>query len=109
MEETSTSLVNRQDLVPFNINLCIICQNENKKKLTSTANGRSVILLSSEKLKDEVYQRLQLVESDFWYHVDNDCYKNYQRRASRIETRIEDKTEDDEQDYSAEPHNKKGR
>ena len=63
----------------FDIGLCIIYQGKSKEHLTSTENGRSKIMASASRRRDNVWTRLQLLDVDqhFQYHVDNRCYKAY--------------------------------
>ena len=45
--------------------------------VTSTENGRRKIIEAAAVRKDQVLDRLDLVESNFVYHMNNACYKSY--------------------------------
>lgn len=58
---------------------CIVCQDEEPGKLTSTSNGRKRIKDAAAIRKDVVTKRLRLIQDDddFVYHMTNECYKKY--------------------------------
>ena len=61
-----------------NLARCIVCQDEEPGKFTSTSNGRKRIRDSATIRKDLVTKRLRLIQNDdFLYHMTNDCYKKY--------------------------------
>ena len=64
----------------FNINNCIICQEDTAEALISKPQGRKRIRECAEQRQDKVTKRLKLLVEDtenFVYHMSNDCYKNY--------------------------------
>ena len=61
----------------FDPNKCIICQKSKKYSVTSTANGRCTVMEAASIRKDVVLERLNLVDVEFVYHMDNECYKSY--------------------------------
>ena len=77
----SIELISKRNVTQlFNVNLCIICQKDTKKSLTSTDNGRCNVIEAASIREDDVNERLKLVEQDFYYHVSNDCYVWYTRK-----------------------------
>ena len=80
MEKYFVHLANiPDDNESFNIELCIICQKEKSCKLTSTPARRVNVINAANIRKYSVLSRLNslLLEKDFIYHVDNECYKRY--------------------------------
>ena len=70
-----------------NIRLCIICQkvqdSQQRKKLTSTPGGRSVIIQTSRLLDDDLL--VELTDEDLQniqYHIQT-CYFHYKRFGER--------------------------
>ena len=61
----------------FNVSECIICQRQLDTTVTSTENGRQKIIEAAAVQKDQVLDRLDLVESNFVYHMNNASYKSY--------------------------------
>ena len=75
-----------------NLDLCIICQhikdNKGSDKLTSTNDGRQVIIKTSEKLQDGLVVRIDSPNEydSIKYHVKT-CYATYKKRGERyVET-----------------------
>ena len=58
---------------------CIVCQDEEPGKLTTTINGRKRIKDAAAIRNDVVTKRLRLIHDDFdfMYHMTNNCYKRY--------------------------------
>ena len=58
---------------------CIVCQDEEPGKLTTTINGRKKIKDAAAIRNDVVTKRLTLIHDDFdfMYHMTNNCYKRY--------------------------------
>ena len=77
---------------------CIICQSHTQQSTTSTPDGRNRIKEAAEIRRDEVYERLIVLESEYFiYHVSNNCYKKYTHKTSleklkqgRLKTNIDD-------------------
>ena len=63
---------------------CNPMQKEKSCKLTSTPAGRLNVINAANIRKDSVLSRLDspLLEKDFIYHVDNECYKRYTMKKS---------------------------
>ena len=62
---------------------CIICQTVNAYPATSSENGRKRIREAAEIRKDVVNKRLKTIgDSEFVYHMSNECYKNYTHKKS---------------------------
>ena len=61
----------------FNVSKCIICQHQLDTTVTSTENGRQKIIEAAAVQKDQVLDRLDLVESNFAHHMNNASYKSY--------------------------------
>ena len=70
-------VLHRQKELSFDVNKCIICQKNGS--LVCTENGRIRIIEAAQIRNDEVYERLSStsLDTDFKYHMDNKCYKNY--------------------------------
>ena len=73
---------------------CIICQNSKDKnkntKLTSTEEGRKVIIAASNSLKDDLLHGLNDEDlTNIQYHV-NTCYPNYRKKSERLELKRND-------------------
>ena len=100
----------------FNIELCIICQKEKSCKLTTPA-GRVNVINAANICKDSVLSCLNspLLEKDFIYHVDNECYKRYTMKRSLNVTKKRNanentnKHEDEKEDQSIELDEKRTR
>ena len=76
------------ELVPaetkLNLNLCIICQkikdSSGSSKLTSTSEGRNVLLKTFQSLNDELMNNLSDHDLEkTQYHVKT-CYASYKKR-----------------------------
>ena len=65
------------EITPFQESKCIICQNSKRYSVTSAANGRTKIIEAASIRKDIVLERLNGIEQNFVYHMDNECYKRY--------------------------------
>ena len=65
------------DITPFQASKCIICENSKRCSVTSTTNGRTKIIEAASIKKDIVLERLNGIEENFVYHMDNECYKRY--------------------------------
>ena len=61
----------------FDVSKCIISQRQSETTVTSTENGRRKIIEAAAVRKDQVLDRLDLVESNFVYHMNNAYYKSY--------------------------------
>lgn len=68
----------------FNPSLCIICQEDNKSRLTSEDTGRARVKRAAEIRNDTVTQRIRRLDDKndddngmFVYHNTNKCYKSY--------------------------------
>ena len=73
----------------LNLNLCIICQkikdSSGSSKLTSTSEGRNVLLKTSQSLNDELMNNLSDHDLEkIQYHVKT-CYASYKRKGERNE------------------------
>ena len=92
---------------------CIICQKKIKKcSVTSTPNGRTKITEAAIVRKDAVLERLEYVEKDFVYHMDNECYKSYvmKKTVDKLkEAELEIKENDNENNHDLEPQSKRTR
>ena len=60
----------------FDVSRRIICRHQSDTTSTSTENGRQKIIEAAAVRKDEVLNRLNLIESNFVYHRKNVCYKS---------------------------------
>ena len=65
------------ETIPFQAWKCIICQKSKQCSVTSRANGRTQIIEAASIRKDKVLERLNGIEQNFVYHMDNECYKRY--------------------------------
>ena len=77
---------------------CVICQkakdSKGSDKLTSTTEGRQVIIKSSEKLQDGLFERIGIQNGDnIKYHVKT-CYATYKRKGERHTDSIKRKPAD---------------
>ena len=79
------------------VNLCIICQHktgsQGNTKLTSTEEGRKVLIQTSQLLQDEIIKNLP--ESDLnsiKYHV-KPCFSNYKKKGERYNQTRKQKAE----------------
>ena len=63
----------------FDINVCIICQEDGRENLTTSKNGRSAVMAAAGKRRGIVWDRLnaRVVEKEFKHHINNKCYKSY--------------------------------
>ena len=73
---------------------CIICQNikdKNKNtKLTTTEEGRKIIIAASNSLKEGLLYGLNDEDlTNIYYHV-NTCYPNYRKKSERLELKGND-------------------
>ena len=69
----------------FDINSCIICQEDNTESLTSRPQGRERIREYAEIRHDIVTKRLKLLTEDtenFVYHMSNACFKKYTHKKA---------------------------
>ena len=77
----STLLVKKSNyLIDLDIKLCIICQKSSSSTFVSTENGRKKIIEAAAIREDEVFLRLKslAIDQQFCYHMDNQCYKNFE-------------------------------
>ena len=62
---------------PLNLDQCVICQkakdSKGSDKLTSTTEGRQVIIKSSEKLQDGLFERIGIQNGD---NINSDADNN---------------------------------
>ena len=65
------------EITPFQTSKCIICQKSKRCSVTSTTNDRTKIIEATSIRKDIVLERLNGIEQNFVYHMDNECYKRY--------------------------------
>ena len=65
------------EITPFQASKCIICQKSKRCSVNLTANGRTKIVEATSIRKDIVPERLNGIEHNFVYHMDNECYKRY--------------------------------
>ena len=65
------------ETTPFQASKRIICQKSKRYSVTSTANGRTKIIEAASIRKDIVLERLNSIEQNFAYHMDNERYKRY--------------------------------
>ena len=58
---------------------CVICICQKSGSLVSTKDGQIKIIEVANIQNDEFYRRLMLLspDTDFEYHMDKKCYKNY--------------------------------
>ena len=82
------------DITPFQASKCIICKNSKRCSVTSTTNGRTKIIEAASIKKDIVLERLNGIEQNFVYHMDNECYKRY------VMTKTIDKLTEAEESHS---------
>ena len=63
----------KQTVDKFDINLCIICQEDGRDNLTTRKNGRSAVMAAAGKRRDIVWDRLNAreAEKEFKYPVNN--------------------------------------
>ena len=66
----------------FDVSKCIICYRQSDATVPSTENGRRKIIEAAAVRKDQVLDRLDLVESNFVYHMNNAYYKSYTLRKT---------------------------
>ena len=69
----------------------IICQRNSNIVLKSNPNGREKIIAAADVRRDIVYWHLLKIEADFYYHMSNECYKQYtlQKTLNAIKKRPE--------------------
>ena len=68
-----------------NVKLCIICQrvkdNQGNSNITSTEEGRNVLIQTSQSLQDDLIKNLAEVDlSNIQYHVKT-CYSTYKKKV----------------------------
>lgn len=83
----------------FNLELCIICQREKDskgvKKLTSTEDGRKIIIQTSEKLQDGMVAGIELHDRiHLQYHLKS-CYSTYRKKGERHDETQKRKADDE--------------
>ena len=66
----------------FDVSKCVICQRQSDTTVISTENGRRKIIEAAAVGKDQVLDHLDLVESNFVYHMNNAHYKSYTLRKT---------------------------
>ena len=65
------------EITPFQASKCIICQKSKQCSVSSTTNGRTKIIEAAYIRKDIVLERLNGIEQNFFYYMDNECYERY--------------------------------
>ena len=65
------------EITTFKASKCIICQKSKRCSVTSTTNGRNKVIEAASIRKGIVLERLNGIEQNFVYHVNNECYKKY--------------------------------
>ena len=89
------------------------CQKSKRCSVTSTANGRTKIIEAASIRKDIVLERLNVVEQNFVYHMDNECYKRYVMKKTLDKlTEVEEShsvASEDNGDDEMEPKSKRAR
>ena len=65
------------EITTFKASKCIICQKSKRCSVTSTTNGRNNVIEAASIRKGIVLERLNGIEQNFVYHINNECYKKY--------------------------------
>ena len=79
MDSKLRLLKKQADVSALDINKCIICQKSQTAKLTSTENGR-IIVIEAAHIRNEILLRSlqdRQVEENFKYRMANACYMSY--------------------------------
>ena len=101
------------EITPFQASKCIICQKSKQCSVTSTTNGRTKIIEAASIRKDKVLERLNGIEQNFVYHMDNECYKRYVMKKTLDKlTEVEEShsvASEDNGDDEMEPKSKRAR
>ena len=92
----------------IDIDKCILCQEQTGEALSGTSNGRKRLQEAASIRKDFVSKRIRLAgDSDFLYHVTNDCYKSYTHQKSLDKLGGKRSQPDDDQSSSERLHKRR--